>query len=540
MSAGRLSASLVVAAMGFAGSLSAFGRGNLPVINAVKQGDASAVRVLLKQGADVNAAEADGSTALYWAARDNNLEIANLLIHAGARVNAATRYNVTPLSLACTNGSEAMIARLLDAGADPNGTSREGETALMTAARSGNVDAVKTLLVKGAKPNLAEPWKGQTALMWASGAGNAPAVQMLTEFGADAKIKSKAGFTAFLLAVRNNHIDAAKALLNHGVNVNEVAPDGTSALNLAIVNAYYDLASVLLDFNADPNLPDPRGSPLHTLAWLRKPGNTWEAAGLGEIPQPAPRPSGKVTSLELARKLLDHGADPNTRIAYKEMPMSVANGAARNPPDIPLGRHPLGYVGATAFYVAARNGDPALMRLLVKVGADPKLSTKSGITPLMAAAGLDYWEGETPGPFTGTPEAERLEAVKLALDLGNDINARTNFGTYPMTGSAEETLLTYPRNINDLLDLGVGDPRFNGSTALHGAVISNQPSIVQYLIDHGADLTAKNQLGWTALMISHGIFIANNRKDFPAAEKILRRALAERGILVSDDLVQGH
>jgi ankyrin repeat protein len=498
------------------------------LIEAVKSQDAATVRALLKRGADVNAAGADGSAALHFAAQENNLEIVNLLLAAGAKPSAVTRYNITPLSLACTNGNAAMIARLLAAGADPNSTSREAETALMTAARNGNVDAVKSLLVKGAKPNVTEPWKGQTALMWAAGEGNAAAAEMLTEFGADVKVRSKAGFTAFLLAVRDNHIDAAKVLLQHGASVNETAPDGTSALNLAIVNAYYDLASVLLDFHADPNLPDPRASPLHTLAWLRRPGNTWEAAGLGEIPQPAPRPAGAVTSLELAQKLIDHGADVHVRVSYKEMPMSIANGAARNPPDIPLGRHPLGYVGATAFYVADRNGDPTFMRMLVKAGADPNVATKAGVTPLMAAAGLDYWEGETPGPYTGTSEAERLEAVKLALELGNDINAHTDFGVYPMIGTAESTLLSYPKNIEDLLDLGVGDPRFNGSTALHGAVISNQPSIVQYLIDHGADIDAKNQLGWTALMISRGIFVANNRKDFPAAEKILLKTMAER------------
>ncbi len=527
MLARRPGAWSILTAMWVAGALSAAAAGTFPLIDAARNVDANNVRTLLKQGVDVNAAEADGTTALHWAVQANNLEIANLLIGAGAKVDAATRYNITPLSLACTNGSAAMISRLLEAGADPNGTSREGETALMTAARNGNVEAVKALLVKGAKVNVAEPWKGQTALMWAAGEGNAAATDLLIEFGSDAKTKSKSGFTAFLLAVRNNHIDAAKILLRHGVSVNEIAPDGTSALNMAIVNASYDLASALLDFNADPNLPDPRGSPLHTLAWLRRPGNTWEAAALGEIPQPAPRPTGNVTALELAQKLVDHGAATNVRISYKEMPMTRANGAARNPPDIPLGRHPLSYVGATAFYVAARNGDPAMMRLLVKAGADPKTPTRAGITPLMAAAALDYWEGESPGPYTGTSEAERLEAVKLALELGNDVNAHTKFGDYTMIGSAEDTLLTYPQNIDDLLDMGVGDPRFDGCTALFGAVISNQPSIVQYLLDHGADPNAKNKLGWTPLMVSRGIFIANNRKDFPAAEKILVKALAE-------------
>ena len=158
------------------------------------------------------------------------------------------------------------------------------------------------------------------------------------------------------------------------------------------------------------------------------------------------------------------------------------------------------------------------------------MPTKSGVTPLMAAACLDYYEGETAGPFSGVSEAERLEAVKLALQLGNDINARTDFGTYPMTGTPGRTLLTYPDNIKDILDLGVGDPRFNGMTALHGSVICNQPSITQFLIDQGAQLDAKNQLGWTPLMVAGGLYIANNRKDFPVAGDLLRKALAARGL----------
>src|SRR4029077_8799280 len=147
---------------------------------------------------------------------------------------------------------------------------------------------------------------------------------------------------------------------------------------------------------------------------------------------------------------------PNARIAWKEMPMTKGLGTTKNPPNINLGRHYMSFVGSTPFYNAARNGDPAMMRLLVEHGADPKAATPAGITPLMAAACLDYYEGETPGPLTGVPEAQRLEAVKLALELGNDINARTHLGDYPMIGSPQFTLLDYPLNMDNLLNLGVG------------------------------------------------------------------------------------
>jgi ankyrin repeat protein len=499
------------------------------LIEATKREDVAAVRALLGARADVNGADADGSTALHWAAQRNNRELVELLLAAGADVRASTRYNIGPLYFAALNGNARIIERLLDAGADPDGTAHEGQTMLMTAALGGNADAVRLLAARGATVDAVEPYRGQTALMWAAAEGNAGAAEVLLEAGADVRAKSTAGFTPFLFAVRNAHTETALVLLKHGANVNDAAPDGSSALGVATVNAYFELAAVLLDNGANPNLPDPRGSPLHTVAWLRKPGADG-AAGVGGTPQGTPQPTGRVSALELAKKLLERGANPNVRVDWKEPTFGKEGGTARNPPNIRLGRHLLSYIGATPFYVAAKNGDAPLMRLLADHGAAPTIPTKAGITPLMVAAGLDYWEGESPGPFTGVSEAERLEAVKVALDLGNDINAHANFGDYRMEGDVSYTLLYYPHNIDELLELGVGDPRWSGSTALIGAVVSGQPSIVQFLVDRGATLDAKTALGWTALDVAEGVFFANAKKEFPQAAAIIRKALAGQGV----------
>ena len=385
------------------------------------------------------------------------------------------------------------------------------------------------MVTRGARVDEREPYKGQTALMWAASEGNAAAAGILIEAGADVHAKSTAGFTPLLFAVRNAHINTAKTLLAHGANVNDAAADGTTALGMATVNAYFELAAALLDEGADPNVPDPRGSPLHTVAWLRKPGADG-AAGVGNTPQGTPVQTGNVTALELAEKLLQHGADPNARVDWREPTFGKEGGTARNPPNIRLGRHLLSYNGATPFYVAAKNGDALLMRLLHKHGANPTTPTRAGITPLMVASGLDYWEGESPGPYTGVSEAERLEAVKLAVEWGNDINAHADFGDFPMAGDVEYTLLYYPHNIDDLLELGVGDPRWDGSTALIGAVVSGQPAIVQYLVDRGAQLDARTTLGWTPLKVAEGVFFANAKKEFPAAAAILRKAMTDRGL----------
>ena len=507
--------------------------------DAAQRSDVNAIRSLLNQHADVNGVQADGSTALHWAVLHDDLKLTDQLLAAGANVKAATRYNFTPLSLACTNGDAAIVERLIKAGADPNATSANGETALMTASLTGKTDAIKVLLSHGANVNVKEPFKGQTALMFAASEGNTAAAAMLVEFGAQVKARSTKGYTALLFAVRNDHIETVKMLLDHGGNVNDVAPDSTSALNMAVLNAYFELASVLLDRGADPNAPDARGSALHTVAWLRKPGSDG-AVGVGQLSRSTPIPEGNVTALELAQALLKHGANPNARITWNEPRFDPEGGRARNPVDINIGRHFLSYTGATPFYIAARNGDAPLMRILADAGADPKMPTKAGITPLMVAAGLDAWPGESPGPFTGVSEAERLDAVKLAVELGNDVNAHSNFSDFPITGDPKYTLLYYPLNMADVANKGLGDPRWNGVTPLISAVVSDQPSIVKYLVDQGAQLDAKTQLGWTALLVAeNGAFFANSKKDYPKAAEIIRKAMVQRGLLAADQKVGG-
>ena len=499
------------------------------LIAAVKANDVDSVRALLDEAVDVDAPDADTSTALHWAVQRDNRVMVDLLLDAGADPRRATRYNITPLALAAANGSAPVIRTLLDAGVDADAASHEGQTALMTAARNGRVEAIEVLLDHGADVHAVEPFRGQTALMWAAGEGNSDAVARLIRAGAGVHARSERGYTPLLFAVLNDRIETSRVLLDLGADVNDAAPDGTSALNMAAVNAYYDLASVLVDHGADPNAPDARGSTLHTLAWLNKPGATGSAAVGGDLTGP-PMPRGRTTALELAEKLLQHGADPDIRVDWEDRPFDKLGAAVTNPPNIQLGRHILSYVGATPYWLAANNGDVALMRVLLEYGADPMIPNRFGVTPLMVAAGLNYYEGETPGPFTGTPEAERLEAVRLAHESGNAIDARADFGDYPILGDPEYTIIYYPTNIDDLAGLGVGDPRWDGSTALHGAVVSGQPSIARYLIEQGADVDAVNDSGWTPLMLSRGFFLANAEKVYPAVEAVITEALIAQGL----------
>ncbi|PYV15367.1 MAG: hypothetical protein DMG07_09985 [Acidobacteria bacterium] len=452
--------------------------------DAAKKMDRAAVRALLEGRVDVDAAQVDGTTALHWAARQDDLETAKLLVRAGANARAANRYGVTPLSLACTNGSGAMVELLLKAGADPNTALPGGETALMTAARTGKIEAVRALLSRGADVAAHEDRRGQTALMWAAAEGHVEVVKALIAAGADFRARLASGFTPFLLAVREGQAGVVRALLEAGADCNETiqppqgrkpgggkAPrPGTSALILAVANAHYELAAYLLDAGADPNAAGPGYTALHTITWVRKPG--------GGDNDPAPQGSGTMTSLELVKKLVAHGANPNARMTKK----------------VNVGLTSLNTLGATPFLLAARTADAELMRALAALGADPLLGNADNSTPLIVAAGLGT---RSPGEDAGT-ESEVVEALQAALDLGNDIDAVDG----------------------------------NGETAMHGAAYKNLPAAVQFLAEKGARIeiwNRKDKQGWTPLRIAEG-YRFGNFKPSPETVAVFHRVMKAAGV----------
>jgi len=450
------------------------------LLQATRAGDLAAVRALVAARADVNESEPDGTTPLHIAALRDDSALVDVLIRAGANARAATRYGITPLYSACVNGNAAVIEKLLAAGADPNLALPEGETSLMTAARTGSVPAVRVLLAHGANVNATEGWKGQTALMWAAADNNVDAVRALVDAGAKVNTRSKAGaFSAYLFAVRAGNVEAARVLLDAGANVNESLPDGTSALVMAIMNAHYETASFLLDRGADPNADAQGWAPLHQVVWSRRP-NTGSNI-------PGAVPTGSMDSLDLVRKLLQHGANVNAR--QKKEPRDGF-------------RNMLNRIGATPFLLAAKSVDVPLMRVLLERGADPKLTTEDGTTPLMAAAGVGIW---APGENPGTDE-EALAAVKLAYEAGGGL----------------------PADVDN-----------NGETALHGAMYrAGSIAVARFLIDKGAPLDVRNKKGWTPLIVADGVeYTPNVLKRYPETAAFLRMVMVERGVPVPAPLV---
>jgi ankyrin repeat protein len=423
-----------------------------PLVDAARNADKGQVRALVQHGASVDAADADGTTALHWASYRDDLEIADLLIRAGARVNAANDLGATPLWTASLNGSAAMVRRLLDAGANPNAALLSGETPVMVAARSGSPAPVEQLLAKGAHVN-AHATRGQTALMWAVAQKHADVVRVLLAHGADIHARSDAwsevmavpphghleynraiphgGDTALMFAARVGDVASAALLVSAGANVNDTDAWGVSATAMAAHAGHGELVAFLLEHGADPNA---------------------SAAGFAALHAAILRRDDSMVSV-----LLAHGADANA-------PLRTWTPTRRSSHDFNFSPE---LVGATPFWLAARFSEPGVMRLLVKHGADPMfvhhgdhvVEARGGeafehraevTNALMAATGMG---GGTAWVQLGRAERETLtlEAVTLAAELGVDVNAANTDGRTALDAA---TALKYDAVVKLLVDKG--------------------------------------------------------------------------------------
>ena len=456
-----------------------------PLADAARQGDWGAVRTLLEAGADVNARQGDGSTALHWASYRDNRQMAALLVRAGAEVNATNDLGVTPLWTACENGSAPLVAILLEAGADPNRALPFGETPLMTAARAGDADVVGQLLSAGAEVDAATDagaYGAQTALMWAVAQAHPAVVEVLLAHGADVHARSttftetvktiptyanyglqcvprsecyitevrSGGFTPLLFAARVGDLASARLLVAAGADVNESAPDGASALAVAALSGQGAVGAFLLDHGADPNTDAGGYAPLHAAILQR--------------------------DRVLAEALLSAGANPDARV-------SASTRYTRDSADFFF---PPWFVGAPAFWLAARHRDADIMRLLARHGADPLATHRPAYwTRDRGTAASRMWveEGETTALMAavGLGGRDPLSSV----DHRARVAEATELGRGPDRAAAEAATL---KAVQVAVELGVDVNAANarGRTAVSTARINGFDQVVAFLVEHGA------------------------------------------------------
>jgi len=485
--------------------------GDANLAEAARQRDMVALRSLLNQKADVNAPGKDGTPALHWVVRVDDLETARLLIQAGANVKFVDRYGVTPIYLAASNGNAGMLKLLLDSGADANTVDPTGETTLMTAARVGDLESVRVLLDRGAKVDTTDPAFHQTALMIAVRGNHPDVVRLLVQRGANVNAQTRTGetpgwvlpnsvpgfghgigivrgglpdrgsrylipggLTPLLYAARDGRLDAAKILVDAGAKLEMADPNAITPLLMAISDNQIATARFLIEKGAQINVSDWYGrTPLWTAVEVRNMDFDNGSFENGVDRGPA---------LDLIKLLLDKGADPNVRT--KE--------------SIPIRRFMLrttgtlewvDFTGQTPFLRAAYAGDLTVMRVLLDHGADPKIATFGGTTPLMVAAGVNWVVDQT----YDEGQKNLLDAVKLCFELG--------------------------MSVNDVNSMGI--------TALMGAANRGSDEIIQWLVSKGARLDVKDKEGRTALNWAEGVFLATHPgKAKPTSIDLIKKLMS--------------
>jgi uncharacterized protein len=463
------------------------------VADAIEKGSRAAALQMIEGGADVNAAQGDGTTALHWAAYQLDADLVRTLLQRGAKPDAKNRFGSTPLAEAVKAGNVALVDLLLEAGADANAANVDGETTLMLAARAGAVDVAKRLLAHGADVNAREGWREQTALMWAADDANAELVHLLIEHGADVSARAAAndwgaqitsepraqyrptgGLTPLLFAARSGCVDCVRAIVAAGENVDRPTPDGVTALMLALDNYEFDTADALLDLGANPHYADWWG---RTALYLAVDLNTY-------VPRtPAYPRSTETSGMDIVRRLLAAGVDVNPQLNMHR-PGRGGN-SARFVDDLLT-------AGATPLLRAAITHDHEAMRALLAKGAEVDLPNVMGVTPLMAAAGvgvrnINFGANRSPN-FEEDKDIESkvVESLGILLTAGADINARVTEAYSHTSRIARPSQMT----------------NREGQTALFSAAGRGWTQVVAYMIEHGANVDIVDAGGKTALDVA--------------------------------------
>jgi len=528
-------------------------------VDAAMNGNREAVRALLKDGADVNTTQADGMTALHWAAQKGDVELAKMLLYASANLKATTRIGgYTPLLIASKNGDAPMIETLAQAGADVNAMTMNGTTPLMLASAAGRAPAVKALIDRGANVNAKEAIKGETALTFAAAFGRADVIRVLTSHGADVKVTTNAvdlagfakeeqerlaaergnngqggrgnapaaggrggapqgpqiagvnrqynytelvgfwgGLAPMHLAARQGEIESVKALLDAGADVNQVgAGDPVSPLLIATMNGHFDLAKYMLDKGANPNLAQTNGAaPLYAALNVQ-----WAAKAL--YPQPRAYEQQRASYLDLMQALLEKGADPNARLTRKVWYSQYD-----------FDQSGVDETGSTPFWRAAYASDVDAMKLMLKYGADPNITTmRSAGRVRVGDVTRDVVDvSPLPPVAVGGPG---VTALLAASGVGYGEGFAANHHRFAPGG-----MLAAVKYLVEELHADVNARDHDGNSAIHNAAARGDNEMILYLVSKGADPKFVNREGKTTVDMANGP--VQRISPFPETIKLL-------------------
>jgi uncharacterized protein len=389
------------------------------VADAARQGDKEAVRVLLKQAADVNGAEGDGMTALHWAAMHGDADLAQMLLYAGANVNATTRLGAyTPLYLASQNGHAAVIDTLLQSGANPKSTTPSGTTPLMVAAASGHTDAVDLLLAHGADPNAKESIRGETALMFAAAYDRAAVIDLLVKSGADMKQAT----TVIDLSALTRDGDNRSGFFR-GNPPPPPKEEGQAAAKTATEGHEAQPAAGL-----EPGSEPKPAAASHEPAAEPKPAAaaSGRAGRGGRQGAPAkPQIPGVDRQYQLNELVAAHGGITPLLFAVRQGHMDAVRSLVTAGADV---NQVSGGDQTSPLLMAVINGNFDVAKYLLDRGANPRLASENGATPLYAALNVEW----APKALYPQPRAYQqqtityLDLMKALLDKGADPNVRLN------------------------------------------------------------------------------------------------------------------
>jgi ankyrin repeat protein len=458
-----------------------------PLANLIQEGNRKAALAQVRAGADVNAAQPDGTRPIHWAVYRVDYELLDALIAKKAKVDVANEFGSTPLAEAAKLADARMVKTLLDAGARPDNPNQDGETALMLAIKTGELPVVQMLIRAGANVNARETFHNQTALMWAAAAPKnaGEMVKLLLSKGADVKPRALysdwpsqitsepraqyrpvGGLTALLYAARGGCYECVDALLGAGADVNIPTPEGVTPLMVALDNDHNEVAKLLLDRGANANLWDWWGrTPLYIAIDRREAVIAPLRTGIATIGnRPAPLPTHAaghppVSNMEMIQALLAAGVDPNPQLNMHR-PSRGGNS----------GRFVEEFynTGCTPLMRATIAADVELVRILLDKGADPNISAM-GVTPFLIAAGVGTGgRGTGLASATSTGFRPNTAIMDLLLAHGADVNAQ-------VTG-----MLTYSLRISR------APSSTEGMTALHVAAQKGSADVVRYLLAKGA------------------------------------------------------